>query len=82
MSLITFEFHGQLRRLAGAATQAVSVPSPATLAAALDALAVARPELAAALARCACAIGDRLVLRRDALQGGETIALLPPVAGG
>ena len=82
MTTITFEFHGQLLRLAGAAELALPLVAPASLADALDALAAARPELAPALGRCACAIGDRLVLRREPLRGGERIALLPPVAGG
>ncbi|WP_043113450.1 MoaD/ThiS family protein [Solimonas soli] len=82
MSTITFEFHGQLLRLAGVSEWALPLAVPATLADVLDQLAAARPELAAALVRCACAIGDRLVLRREPLHGGERIALLPPVAGG
>jgi molybdopterin synthase sulfur carrier subunit len=82
MPTITFEFHGQLLRLAGASELALPLAVPATLADALEQLAAARPELASALARCACAIGDRLVLRKETLHGGERIALLPPVAGG
>ncbi|MFT4047633.1 MAG: MoaD/ThiS family protein [Solimonas sp.] len=82
MSTVTFEFHGQLLRLAGAAELALPLAAPATLADALERLSATRPELAAALVRCACAIGDRLVLRREPLRGGERIALLPPVAGG
>lgn len=82
LSTITFEFHGRLLRSAGTGERAMPLPVPPTLAAALDALAAALPELAPELARCACAIGDRLILRRETLQGGERIALLPPVAGG
>jgi len=82
MSTITFELHGQLARLAGATELQLPLAASATLAEALDQLAAARPELASALGRCACAIGDRLVLRREPLAGGERIALLPPVAGG
>ncbi len=82
VSDITFEFHGGLLRNSGAVERALPLPAPLTLAAALDALGAALPELAPELARCACAIGDRLVLRREVLHGGERIALLPPVAGG
>ena len=80
---ITFEFHGVLQRLAGASEYVLSLdPASPSVADALSALAVARPELAASLGRCACAIDDRLLLRRDTLHGDERIALLPPVAGG
>ncbi len=82
MTTIVFEFHGQLQRLAGGDEYRLSLATPATLAAALEQLAIARPELATALARCACAVGDRLLLRRERLDDGERIALLPPVAGG
>ena len=82
MPTITFEFHGQLLRLAGVSELALPFTGSGTLADVLERLAVERPELAGALARCACAIGDRLVLRKETLHGGERIALLPPVAGG
>lgn len=79
---LTFEFHGQLLRLSGAREQRLAVSAPLTLEASLEQLAESRPELAALLGRCACAIGDRLILRRELLQGDTRIALLPPVAGG
>ncbi|NGY03399.1 MoaD/ThiS family protein [Solimonas terrae] len=79
---LTFEFHGQLLRLGGASEQRLPMSAPLTLDAALQALAELRPELAPVLARCACAIGDRLILRRELLQADTRIALLPPVAGG
>lgn len=81
-AVLTFEFHGVLRRLAGGGECTIAVEAPLSLADALAALADARPELAATLGRSACAIGDRLLLRREMLAGGERIALLPPVAGG
>src|SRR3546814_13292605 len=77
---LTFEFHGQLLRLSGAREQQLPVAAPLTLQAALDQLAESRPELAAVLGRCACAIGDRLILRRELLQADTRIALLPPAA--
>src|SRR3546814_13564094 len=79
---LTFEFHGQLLRLSGAREQQLPVAAPLTLQAALDQLAESRPELAAVLGRCACAIGDRLILRRELLQADKRIALLTTVAGG
>src|SRR3546814_11271439 len=68
---LTFEFHGQLLRLSGAREQQLPVAAPLTLQAALDQLAESRPELAAVLGRCACAIGDRLILRRELLQADK-----------
>jgi molybdopterin synthase sulfur carrier subunit len=82
MPTITFEFHGQLLRLAGAGEYAMTLAQTTTVGDALAQLAGERPELAGALARCACAIGDRLALRRETLHGDERLALLPPVAGG
>lgn len=79
---LTFEFHGQLLRLSGVAEQQLSNAAPMTLEAALAQLAELRPELTTALGRCACAIGDRLILRRELLSDDARIALLPPVAGG
>lgn len=79
---LTFEFHGQLLRLSGVTEQQLAPTAPLTLEAALAQLAEARPELTAALGRCACAVGDRLILRRELLHDDTRIALLPPVAGG
>ena len=82
MLTITFEFHGQLLRLAGASERALTFDAPTLLHDALAQLAAEHPEIAAVLARCACALGDRLVLRREILRQDSRIALLPPVAGG
>ncbi|HET8881004.1 MAG TPA: MoaD/ThiS family protein [Solimonas sp.] len=82
MFKITFEFHGQLLRLAGAETRTLSFDAPVSLAEALSQLGEDVPELDAMLARCACAIGERLVLRRERLDADCRIALLPPVGGG
>ena len=79
---ITFEFHGRLLRSAGSSERRVAVNAPLSLADALNVLVQELPQLEPELARCACALGDRLLLRREALAGGERIALLPPVAGG
>ena len=82
MSTLTFEFHGRLLRSAGSAERSITVSAPLSLAEALAALLRELPQLEPELARCACALGDRLLLRREQLAGGERIALLPPVAGG
>lgn len=78
---LTVEFHGVLRRLAGADTQQLELPEGASAAAALDAL-NGPPELHQRLENCACAIGDRLVARTEILSEGETLVLIPPVSGG
>lgn len=81
-SSITFEFHGRLLRSAGRSELSLAVEAPLTLADALAVLARELPQLETELARCACALGDRLLLRREMLAGNERLALLPPVAGG
>jgi molybdopterin converting factor small subunit len=79
---LRFEMLGVLRRLAGAERVELEVDGIATIGDAIEALATKRPELRAELARCAVAIGDAIVLRRDPVSSGATLALLPPVAGG
>jgi molybdopterin synthase catalytic subunit len=79
---IRFEAFGVLRRLAGAERIEIDLDGAATIGDAIEALASRRPELRAELARCAVAVGDAIVLRRDRLPSNATLALLPPVAGG
>jgi molybdopterin synthase sulfur carrier subunit len=83
MTEVTFELFASLARLAGATELRVAVPVDArTIADAIAALAEQRPELAAAVDRCACVSGDAIVKRACALPADGRIALLPPVAGG
>ncbi len=80
---VTFEFCGELQRLAGAGELSLSMPAGSlTVAAALAALAQRLPQLQERLPRCACAVGDVLVRRGDVLAANARLALLPPVAGG
>ncbi|HZP11460.1 MAG TPA: MoaD/ThiS family protein [Nevskiaceae bacterium] len=79
---IRFEFFGVMQRLAGGAALEVELKRSVTIADALDELAALRPELRLELTRCAVASGDAIVLRRDGIADGSTLALLPPVAGG
>jgi molybdopterin synthase sulfur carrier subunit len=80
---ITFEFFGVLERLAGASALQLELPPDSrTVEDALAALAQRLPQLSEDLPRSACALGERLVLRREALAAGARLALLPPVAGG
>ncbi|HVI54187.1 MAG TPA: MoaD/ThiS family protein [Luteibacter sp.] len=83
MKSIVFELFATLERLAGSATCRVDAPDGThTVADALAVLALARPELAASLERCACVSGDTIVRRADPVPADGHIALLPPVAGG
>jgi len=41
-----------------------------------------QPHLSAALERCACAVGDEMLLRDATLDHDCTLVLLSPVAGG
>jgi sulfur-carrier protein len=79
---IRFEMLGVLQRLAGAEIVALDLQRSVTIADALEELALHRPELREELARCAVASGDAIVLRRECVTPGATLALLPPVAGG
>ena len=79
----TCEFWGPLERRAGTPSRDFEVKSPApTIADALLAVAAALPDVADALDRAAVACGERLLHRREPLEAGMRLALLPPVAGG
>lgn len=83
MKPIVFELFANLERLAGARECRIELPDDAaTVGDALARLALARPELAGSLERCACVSGDTIVRRADALPADGRLALLPPVAGG
>lgn len=80
---ITFEFWGELERLAGGASRPLRLAAAEpTVADALALLATELPPLAARLETVAVAIGDRLVARSEPLSADARLALLPPVAGG
>lgn len=79
---IRFELFGVLQRLAGGAELDVALKRSITVADALDELGALHPELRSELMRCAVASGDAIVLRREPIAAGMTLALLPPVAGG
>lgn len=80
---VIFEMFGLLERLAGARELPLALPAHCrTVADALAVLGQSQPALRDPLERCACAVGDALVLRDAALAPGMRLALLPPVAGG
>jgi len=76
------EFHGVLRRLAGADSIQIELPETATAADALKKVSNLSAELARRLENCACAVGDELVPRSQPLSEGATLVLIPPVSGG
>lgn len=81
--LITFEFWGALRRAAGGDERTLTLPAGiSSVAGALDALSDAIPALGEYLDNTAVAMGDRLLLRTEAIEDGMRLSLLPPVAGG
>ncbi len=79
---VRFEMFGVLQRLAGGEAFDLALTRSVTIADALEELGARHPQLRGELARCAVASGDAIVLRRDRLSPGMTLALLPPVAGG
>lgn len=80
---VTFEFFGVLERLAGAPALELQLPEGGlSVDDALAELAQRLPDLQEHLSRCACAVGDAMVLRHQRLVPGTHLALLPPVAGG
>ena len=55
---------------------------PVAVATVLSHLAEQHPQAQSVIQQCACAIGDSLVSRQDALNTTCTLVLLSPVAGG
>lgn len=60
----------------------LTVADGATVADALDELAMMSHELAELLPTCAVGVGDDIVARTHALQPGDEVSVLPPVNGG
>lgn len=79
---VTIECHGASQRWCGAERLQLELPGGATVADALQALAVRHPELAARRATLAVAIGEDIVDGARRLEPGCSLALIPPVSGG
>ena len=79
---ITIQFNGLLRSLAGGKSTELGLGDFASVGDALVAIASAYPNMAEHLQATACAIGDALVHRDEALFDGAELVLLPPVSGG
>jgi molybdopterin converting factor subunit 1 len=71
-----------LRDLAGTDRLPLELGDGATVAAAAAALVERRPELAPALGAVRFAVDEEFAPADRVLQGGETLALIPPVSGG
>lgn len=80
---VMFELVAALERQAGCHRLQVQVAGVgATVGDALLLLQHEYPELAGAIERCACAVGDAIVPRLTPLPQHAAIVLLPPVSGG
>jgi sulfur-carrier protein len=60
----------------------VEVDEPATVASLRRALEAAHPEVARFGVRARAAVNETWARENDAVRAGDTVALLPPVAGG
>ncbi len=76
------ELYGVLTEAAGATQLELPAPPEGTVAAALDAAAVACPGLAEHLPQVAVAVGDTLVPPDTRVDDDSVLVLLPPVSGG
>lgn len=80
---VIFELVAALERQAGChRLQVQLVDDQATIGDAVLLLQHEYPELAGAIERCACAVGDAIVPRAALLPANDPIVLLPPVSGG
>lgn len=79
---VRVELHGVLQRLAGARELMLDLPESSRAADVFTLLQARSEGLAQHLAACACAVGDRIIAREQALADGTTLVLIPPVSGG
>lgn len=80
--VVMFELVAALERQAGCHRLQVQLAQGATVGDALLLLQHEYPDLAGAIERCACAVGDAIVPRLAPLPANDPIVLLPPVSGG
>ena len=80
---INIKLYGGLRRRAGADSATIDIDSePPTVGDVVEALQQQVPALQGFLGSTARAVDDEIVGDDHVLQGGDTVALLPPVSGG
>jgi len=82
MANVTVLFFARYAELAGCASAAVAVPSPATVADVLRRVRETVPGARALPERPLAAVNLRQVKLTAAVADGDEVALLPPVAGG
>ncbi|MCP1673650.1 molybdopterin converting factor small subunit [Natronocella acetinitrilica] len=81
--MLVVEFYGVLQQAAGGKRLELSGVEPGcTVGDALEHLRQEVPALEPHLPRLACAQGDRLVRRNQAIDTDKPLVLLPPVSGG
>jgi molybdopterin synthase sulfur carrier subunit len=81
--MLEVQFYGILQQVVGYPTLRLDgLAEGASVAAALERLRQQHPALDGYLPRVACAQGDTLVRREQALDFNRPLVLLPPVSGG
>jgi MoaE-MoaD fusion protein len=70
------------REAAGCASESLELPEGATVSDARDALSRRHPLLDAAWPSVRFAIGERFASIEERLEGGDVLAIVPPVSGG
>jgi molybdopterin converting factor subunit 1 len=80
---VTLLYFAALREAAGTAQEHLDLPGDVTTVAALAAfLERTRPALTGRLASVRFAVNESFAEANDAIEGGDVVALIPPVSGG
>jgi molybdopterin converting factor subunit 1 len=79
---VTIRLFAGLREIAGAGELVRDVPTPATVAAAWDALTREWPALEPYRASLSCAVNAEYAKFTDLIDEDDEVAFLPPVSGG
>ena len=79
---VRVRFFAILKDRAGTDVADVELPNDATVATAIDAIAVRFAGVASLLVRVAPAVNRAYARRGDVLNDGDELALIPPVSGG
>lgn len=82
MSGLTVLLFGPLAELAGERTVVLATPAPTTAAAAWSALVAAHPRLDGSATSVRVALNESYTGWDAEVRDGDTVAFLPPVAGG
>lgn len=79
---VTIRLFARARDLAGHDTLTFDLPDSTTVAQMREKLAAYCEPLRPLLARCAFAVNEEFVDDEQIVQGGATVAVIPPVSGG